>query len=314
MYNLQKLLIKALSSSKPQKASNLTSGFTMAELLVATAVASIIIVPILTFAVDMINRDVKEQAKANSEQELQMAVDYITQDMSQAFYIYDPDPDTAPTPSYSDFIKKLPHSEDEDKDPILVFWKRKFIEHSIPIDDKGTINCPADENKCDDGFVQSLVIYYLIKDDNDTWCQPPAKPGSSCPKRIARLEIQDGVKDFQGVYVCGTDGRSEGCNSNSSQKKFQRDLGYTPYNKSNPTGWTQQTGEDYSNSPVVLVNYIEDFTLDSVDNDKLAKITIIGNAMRRRQDDFSCIEDDNKKSPYCPKATAQVGARSGFGE
>lgn len=338
MYNLQKLLIKALSNSKLQKASNLTSGFTMTELLVATAVASIIIVPILTFAVDMLNRDVGEQAKANSEQELQTAISYIAQDMSQAFYVYEPDyvgepGKTPPIPSYDDFIKQLPHSEDEDKNPILVFWKRKLIEDSRSPDAEDTsIECPTNESQCDDSFVQSLVAYYLIeeKDKNSIWCQPS---GSSCPKRIARFEIQDGVKDYWGNYFCGTNGRSEECSG--SKKKFKRDLGYTSYDNSNPTGWTKKTDEDYSNSPVVLVNYIEDFTLDSASDytkdseikqtelakgKTLARVTILGNAMRRRRDGFSCIEDNSttpptyKKSPYCPKATAQVGPRSGFGE
>ena len=340
MYNLQKLLIKALSNSKLQKASNLTSGFTMTELLVATAVASIIIVPILTFAVDMINRDVREQAKANSEQELQTAISYIAQDMSQAFYVYEPDyvgepGKTPPIPSYDDFIKQLPHSEDEDKNPILVFWKRKLIEDSRSPDAEDTsIECPTNESQCDDSFVQSLVAYYLIEeqDENSIWCQPS---GSSCPKRIARFEIQDGVKDYWGNYFCGTDGRSEECSG--SKKKFKRDLGYTSYDNSNPTGWTKKEGEEYSNSPVVLVNYIEDFTLDSASDytkdseikqtelakgKTLARVTILGNAMRRRRDGFSCIEDNSttpptyKKSPYCPKATAQVGGIStlGFGD
>ena len=57
----------------------------MLELLVATVIVFLITVPLLTLAVDLIDRDVKEQAKAKSEQELQVAIDYITQDLSQAF-------------------------------------------------------------------------------------------------------------------------------------------------------------------------------------------------------------------------------------
>ena len=281
-----------------------SSGFTMIELLVATVITTIIIVPMLTFVVDILNRDVREQAKTNSEQELQAAVDYIAQDMSQAFYIYDDtylgdSSENPPKPSYQDFLISSGLSENR-PEPILVFWKREFMGDSVPIPDP---NC---QNDCyDDTFVQSLVAYYLIDDNNNTWCQPSGNP---CPKRIARFQIQDGVRDTKGNYLCTDDGGSFDC-----EDKFKRDMGYTPYNNENPTAWTKASGETYTDNLIVLVNYIETegFTLDSVSDDKkLAKITIQGNALRRIQPSApECTSDFT----FCPRATAQVGARSGFG-
>ncbi len=265
-----------------------SSGFTMIELLVATVIATIIIVPMLTFVVDILNRDVREQAKTNSEQELQAAVDYIAQDMSQAFYIY--------SESGVNTIKaELPDSDDDTKTPILVFWKREFLPDAL--EPSGGI---CDSSSCNDTFVLSLVAYYLIDDNNNTWCQPSGNP---CPKRIARFQIQDGVRDTKGNYLCTDDGGSFDC-----EDKFKRDMGYTPYNNENPTAWTKESGETYT-APIVLVNYIKKFELNSVSNNKLAKITIQGDALRRiKTSDTNC-----DSSIYCPRATAQVGARSGFG-
>ena len=299
---MKTLLNSFLKKRYPRRRSPMfkpSSGFTMIELLVATVITTIIIVPMLTFVVDILNRDVREQAKTNSEQELQAAVDYIAQDMSQAFYIYDDtylgdSSEVPPKPSYQDFLISSGLSENR-PEPILVFWKREFMGDSLPIPDP---NC---QNDCyDDTFVQSLVAYYLIDDNNNTWCQPSGNP---CPKRIARFQIQDGVRDTKGNYLCTDDGGSFNC-----EDKFKRDMGYTPYNNENPTAWTKESGETYT-APIVLVNYIKKFELNSVSNNKLAKITIQGDALRRiKTSDTNC-----DSSIYCPKATAQVGARSGFG-
>ena len=51
--------------------------------------AFLIITPMLAFVVDMLNTDRREQVKSNTEQDIQAAVDFIAQDLSQAIYIYD---------------------------------------------------------------------------------------------------------------------------------------------------------------------------------------------------------------------------------
>ena len=88
-----------------------------------------------------------------------------------------------------------------------------------------------------------------------------------------------------------------------------RDSGYKDY-QSDPETWEKED-EEYEETPKVLVNYTEGFTLDSVSDDKkLAKITIQGNALRRIQP--SAPQCNDIDFTYCPRATAQVGARSGY--
>jgi type II secretory pathway pseudopilin PulG len=290
----------------------------MIELLVGMVIAALIITPMLGFVVNILNSDVREQAKTNSEQELQAAIDYIAQDVSQAVYIYDPDYAGDATsdpaiPSYDDFITQLPYPPAEDasdeKKPVLVFWKRQLVEDVLPVSGD---DCSA--AGCDDTFVLSLVAYYLIEDNDTTWCQPDGNP---CPKRIARFQIQDGVTELSGGYICGDDGLDDSADKCFEPSKQMRDLGFRTLDNTNPTGWTQATvsggttpeGYEANNTAVVLLNYIEDFTLNNVTDNKLAKITVVGNALRRIQTDTDCANSPT----YCPKATAQVGARSGFG-
>lgn len=156
-------------------------GFTLIELLVGMVMAVLVITPLLGFMIDIMKTDQQEQAKANSEQEIQAALDYISRDLQQAIYIYDS--------AGIDAIKaQLPSQaaiEAIDRVPVLVFWKRELVNQAIPSAD-------ADAEK-DDSFVYSLVAYYLIQDTNPTW---------SKAARIARWQIKDGVLATTGGVDC----------------------------------------------------------------------------------------------------------------
>jgi type II secretory pathway pseudopilin PulG len=182
-----------------------TSGFTLIELLVAMVLAFLVITPLLGFVVNILETDRKEQAKANSEQEIKAALDYIAQDLQQAVYIYDwdgLDKDYSKILGKSGIKNQIPPKaamatgsgcSSNSCIPVLVFWKReqreKVINKINPT--KDTVDCPkgsAPEN-CDDAYVYSLVGYYLIADNlpsGNTW---------SSAARIARFKISDGVRN-----------------------------------------------------------------------------------------------------------------------
>ncbi|MDY6805369.1 MAG: hormogonium polysaccharide secretion pseudopilin HpsC [Cyanobacteriota bacterium] len=296
-----KTLLNLLLKTQPHQRrhpSKSTGGFTMIELLVGMVIAFLIITPMLAFVVNILNSDVKEQAKTNTEQDLQAAMDYIAQDMSQALYVYTPAEINLilnPEDESGSPLEPAIRSDGNLGNPKIVFWKRKYEEKAVPIND--TVTCPSDQ--CDDTFVMSLVAYYQI-DENDpssVWCEK-----TPCPSRIARVEISDNPKKLDGSYVTADPTN-----------------GYNPDNQAkiaSPVRLTKGAGALTNAQAVVLVNHIEEITLDDdVLNNKLAKITIIGNAKRRVPGNFSdltCSATDT--SPYCPKATARVGARSGYGE
>src|SRR4028119_5587 len=88
-----KILLRLLLKSQHQRNRSVPAkteqGMTLVELLVGSIMAFLIITPMLAFVVDMLNTDRREQVKSNTEQDIQAAVDFIAQDLSQAIYIYD---------------------------------------------------------------------------------------------------------------------------------------------------------------------------------------------------------------------------------
>jgi len=228
---------------KCSKQGGKAAGFTLIELLIGLILAFLIIAPLLGFVVNIMNTDRQEQAKSTSEQELQVAADYITRDLQQAVYIYDADGVAAiQNNNSSDPAFKT----DSNQVPVLVFWKRKFISNAISID--GTSKCTTD---CNDAFVYALVAYYLsLNDTTTTW---------SGAAQIRRVEIQDGVKKNDGVnYLAENDstiGRDKGFYLNLSKLK-----GETLAKKMNT--WTAGKPPDGSTELItkktdVLVDYID---------------------------------------------------------
>ena len=91
MKTLLRLLLKSQHQRNRSGPAQTEKGMTLVELLVGAIMAFLIITPMLGFVVDMLNTDRREQVKSNTEQDLQAAVDFIAQDLSQAIYIYDND-------------------------------------------------------------------------------------------------------------------------------------------------------------------------------------------------------------------------------
>lgn len=171
-----------LGHLKRPKLAGKNSGFTLIEVLVAMILAVIVLVPLMGFAINMVDSDRKEQAKSTSDQEIQSALNYIAQDLQQAVYIYDGEGINA-------IKSQLPDATNTSKVPVLVFWKRDLRQNVIPT---GTVKCVNDPSKCDDTFVYSLVVYYLI--DNGSTQNVWSKNGYS----IGRVQINGGLKSAAG--------------------------------------------------------------------------------------------------------------------
>ncbi|QKQ77745.1 type II secretion system protein [Nostoc sp. TCL240-02] len=251
MRTLKFLLSKQLKRSKDTQQ---VYGFTLIELLVGMILAFLIITPLLGFMVNILDTDRKEQAKANSEQEIQSALDYIARDLQQAIYIYDATgiaclsgtADTTTCPSASTTGNQLPSPSATDRVPVLVFWKRELVSQAI-----------TTASGQDDTFVYSLVAYYLIKDatSSSTW---------SNAARIARWQIKDGVSTSSSTVTCtGYSGKyvSTSYCPNPGFALFKLDGIGTITQKMN--AWTKATA-DYTADPTVLVDFIDQTKNDDV--------------------------------------------------
>jgi hypothetical protein len=346
MKTLLRLLLKSQHPRNRSGPAQTDKGMTLVELLVGSIMAFLIITPMLAFVVDMLNTDRREQVKSNTEQDIQAAVDFIAQDLSQAIYIYDQAGISAINPTT---LLSTPPANTI-ATPILVFWKRQQIKNALPINSAATAQkpseCKSTADQCNDTYVLSLVAYYQFKDNTpNPWCQPS---GASCPTRIARYEIRDGVKnpsslDPTNPYYSLTDENEyapdEAFNPSFDISKplenvikapgFQQPqvlVNYidhspgptpTPNNEctlalGNPKDTTGVTPKDIPEE-TLRIPYPPD-TVNSfyacVDTARnIARVTIRGNSLRRIQTDANY---DAKKAAYFPTASVQVqglGAR-----
>jgi prepilin-type N-terminal cleavage/methylation domain-containing protein len=88
------------------------SGFTLLELLVAMIVSSIVVSGLLYIMVELLKTDRRESVLDQTQRDIQRAVDYISDDIREAVYIYS-------TPStVTAQITNPPGGV-----PILAFWR-----------------------------------------------------------------------------------------------------------------------------------------------------------------------------------------------
>lgn len=300
--------------------SRQTSGFTLTELLVGMAMASLVITPLFSFAMNIMESDRKEQAKATTEQEIQSALDYITQDLEQAVYIYDADGlDKNSTDTPVGIKNQIPPvsaasgcgSTTPTCVPVLVFWKRDHRPGILPV---------SGSSVKDDTFVYSLVAYYLIKGNTGT------QPWSGAA-RIGRFEIRDGVRNPNNNNTI-----------ESASTGFQLfDLSVTGSSlKEKMNRWTKKTSEEYSTDARVLtlIDYVDQSNLtpqacptgmqrvpstatlpggfytcvDSATTS--AQVYIRGNALARIENNSTF---STNQSAYFPSATIQVKGRGFLG-
>jgi type II secretory pathway pseudopilin PulG len=345
MKTLLRLLLKSQHQQNRSGPAQTDKGMTLVELLVGAIMAFLIITPMIGFVVDMLNTDRREQVKSNTEQDIQAAVDFIAQDLSQAIYIYD-------SKGIDDIKTQLPPN-DSTRIPILVFWKRQQIKSSVPIN--STIkpkDCTLQANtaNCNDTYVLSLVAYYQFKDNEATWCQPSGGTAGNCPTRIARYEIRDGVRKPDPV---ATDTNLPYYNVSDTDPAQQPDKAFNKdFDLSKPTVNVTVPGKQTDPKEQVLVNYIdhskgpipspdecqtalgkptdpkdttqilEELTLKVTDTEdrnsfyacvdtarNIARVTIRGNSLRRLQ--AKDADFKTTSSAYFPTATVQVQGLGG---
>jgi prepilin-type N-terminal cleavage/methylation domain-containing protein len=191
-------------------------GFTLIELLMAMLITTIIVGTLLSFVVNITETDRDEQAKSESQGEVQTALNYMADDLQEAVYIYNAD--TLGLDSPNGIKDQLPTFTNST--PVLVFWKRLYYEPTVQLNVDPTIppnpslkkrvgclefGTSTTETGCDDAngnpkgsgrYTYSLVAYYLIynnqngneTDDNNN------KVPWSIAARIGRWELKDGIR------------------------------------------------------------------------------------------------------------------------
>ncbi|ERT09053.1 hypothetical protein M595_1068 [Lyngbya aestuarii BL J] len=330
MNSLLRLLLKNKRHfNKGSHSVRSDSGMSMIELLIGTIMAFLIITPLLGLVIGLLNDESREGAKATTEEEIQSALDYIKQDLSQAIYIYDNDGVEAITTSTRPLIPN-----DASETPILVFWKREFKDNIVRVP-----GCtPENSDECMDGkFVLSLVAYYLRQDNDQTWCPD----GISCPARITRFEMnahderdEFGLDDSKKVFPTNPNLRAPKTIVRGEGDTFPNRevlVNYIDYNTTYDDDDIEvncQESLGIDNLASINITLADGTTRPATEPDlrrdtnsksfyacvnpngnRLAQVTIRGNALRRIQTD---AEYKANNSQYFPKYSVTIRGGSDF--
>lgn len=275
-------------------------GFTLIELLISMLIASVIISTLLAFTVNIMETDRKEQAKVESQSDVQAALNYIADDMQETVYIYNADSLNANSPNgIQDQLPAFANSR-----PILVFWKRKYYAPTDTVNvgggnkavgclEYGTTttngtcnpNAPIGSGK----YAYSLVAYYLIYDNatgaNATW---------SNAARLGRWELNDGIRascQLSDFNTCAEPRPYDQINVTpptaipfSSMVNYWSvpDAGFAPFASTGGTvdklmnQWTKAPA-DYATTPTVLIDFLDDSPYSADQDDGTLGNTPAGN-------------------------------------
>ncbi|MCY7282135.1 MAG: type II secretion system GspH family protein [Cyanobacteria bacterium CAN_BIN43] len=142
-------------------------GFTLLELLVTTAIAGGIVSGLLFIVVQLMSVDQRESSQSATQQEMQLALNYISTEMRDAVYVYTgtalgADPGRRNGQSLTDF---LPTSLVTNSSPVIAFWKQQ------PFPDRVKLACarssPPAGVACTNGSSYALVVYSLSTNNPD---------------------------------------------------------------------------------------------------------------------------------------------------
>ena len=111
--------------------STKSEGFTLLELLVAMVIGSLISLGLLFVVVQLVQTNLRESARSDTQRDLQSAIDYIARDVREAVYVYDAvclldRPSAEPNRSRCPGLKSyLPTAitETSTNVPVLAFWR-----------------------------------------------------------------------------------------------------------------------------------------------------------------------------------------------
>ena len=253
---LQAMLRASRLSSFTEKRSK---GFTLIELLVVVIIAGGIISGLLYLVVELLTADRREASRTQTQQEMQMALDYISAELREAVYIYDQNCMSA-TPNGAigdaDYCPGLYNhipaniTPANDNLPILAFWKQQILPSSVrEACDAGT--APTD-TPCVSGHSYALVVYTLDTDDADNTWDGLARIRRYALTRFSTTSAAPGYAEVNGYVDPGA---------------FQQQFRSWPFfrDDANPTPVNQQATLPTGNGDV-LVDFVDDRVRDGANS------------------------------------------------
>lgn len=160
------------------RSSQSSRGFTLVELLITMLLASGIIAGLMYLIVELLGTNQRESARAETERDMQNAIDYISNELREATYVYPGecltgvgakgDPDFCPG-----LINHLPNNFTQDSVPIVAFWRNEQLPAAVRnkcSQGQSPNDAAGDNANCSTGHAYTLIVYSLSEyNPNDTW-------------------------------------------------------------------------------------------------------------------------------------------------
>ncbi|MGA7937189.1 MAG: prepilin-type N-terminal cleavage/methylation domain-containing protein [Kovacikia sp.] len=167
------------------------AGFTLIELLVSMVIGTIITGALLSLVVDLNNTNQKDTARSETQRDMQLAMNYITQDLREAVYVYDGQclQGSGAATTFSTFcpglVNYIPavmtsNSAAGQYIPALAFWRADTLPDAVlqqcrtaattsqaALDALTAANVP-----CISGKTYTLVVYAIVVDPQTTANNP----------------------------------------------------------------------------------------------------------------------------------------------
>ncbi|MCU0551889.1 MAG: prepilin-type N-terminal cleavage/methylation domain-containing protein [Leptolyngbya sp. Prado105] len=174
------------------------NGFTLIELLVAMIVGALISGGLLFLVIQLVQTNLREGARSDTQRDLQAAIDYIARDVREAVYVYDsncldrPAASTVQCPGLINYLPKNMSGSASNNLPVLAFWRVDQLPQTVkdiclatysdPSNFTNSQSAPAAirDVPCLSGRMYTLVVYSL------NWDSAPGLRGRA---RIRRFEL-----------------------------------------------------------------------------------------------------------------------------
>ncbi|MGI0487204.1 PulJ/GspJ family protein [Pantanalinema rosaneae CENA516] len=156
------------------------AGFTLIELLVAIVIGGLITVALLSLVVDLTDVNLKDTGRTETQRDMQAALDYISQDLRGAVYVYDGtclqgNSSGLTTANFNSncpgVLSYVPATlSDADTTPVLAFWRADPLPDGIArlcrtaagVNNTTQINALIQNGvPCIAGYSYSLVVYAI---------------------------------------------------------------------------------------------------------------------------------------------------------
>lgn len=152
-------------------------GFTLLELLVVTLIAGGIVSGLTYIVVELLTADQREASRTETQQDMQAAMDYISNELREAVYVYKGeclqtggDGTVGGCPG---LIPYLPASVSSQSVPVIAFWKQEPLPDAVRNQcaaSNGVLQVGGQAVPCLTAHSYSLVVYSLSKENtSNNW-------------------------------------------------------------------------------------------------------------------------------------------------